>query len=101
MDMQFQAKQAEKDKEFQASEAEKNRSSEKDLSNNSSSGTISVDEIDIDNISVEELLNYLKTLSEEQLQMLIQKQPEIGQFIQIINQIGGQSQEENPQGGVK
>ena len=101
MDMQFQANQAEKDKEFQASEAEKNRSSEKDLSNNSSSGTISVDEIDIDNISVEELLNYLKTLSEEQLQMLIQKQPEIGQFLQIINQIGGQSQEENPQGGVK
>ena len=100
MDMEFQAMQSEKDKEFQSKENEKNRSSEKDLSNNSSSGTINVEDIDIDNITVEELINYLQTLSEEQLQVLIQKQPEIGQFLQIIQQISGQSQNENPQGGV-
>lgn len=51
--------------------------------------------LDLDNMTVEELLQYLQTLDEKQLQALVQNQPEIMQVLEILNQMN------NPQDGTQ
>lgn len=56
-----------------------------------------VGSIDLETMTIEQLIQYVETLDEEQLQQLVQAQPEILEILQILEQLGGQSQEENPQ----
>lgn len=70
-------------------------------SNQNNSSQSNIPDIDIDNMSIEELINLIKTLDEGQLNELINKYPEIADVLAMLQQISGQSQVENPQGEVK
>ena len=73
---------------------------EKTLQENDKNVESKVDKINLENMTIEELLQYVGTLSEEQLQQLVQAQPEILEVLQMLEQLSGQSQQENPQGGM-
>ena len=73
---------------------------EKTLQENDKNVESKVDKINLENMTIEELLQYVGTLSEEQLQQLVQAQPEILEVLQMLEQLSGQSQQENPQGGI-
>ena len=49
-------------------------------------------ELDVENMSIEELINLVKTLDEGQLEELINKYPEIAQALQMLQQLSGQSE---------
>jgi hypothetical protein len=49
-------------------------------------------ELDVENMSIEELINLIKTLDEGQLEELINKYPEIAKALQMLERLSGQSE---------
>lgn len=98
--MDIQAKKEEKmmDAQIQMQQMQKQNSLQEDenVIQSSKKGT-DVPNIDINNMSIQELINLVQTLDEEQLEELINKYPEIEQVLMVLEQLSGQSQGENPQ----
>ena len=87
MDMAMQEKQ------MSMQNQNPNNGDEKTLQENDKNVESKLDKINLEKITIEELLKYVGTLSEEQIQQLIQTQPEILEVLQMLEQLSGQSQQ--------